>query len=273
MTFDQFLTALSQSEKWWTILINAILVILMAIIIRKIAVLIVTHLHFSRFVNSRRPIVRMERAETIQRLVISLITLIVVLAAGIIIVGMLVGDLSNLVWVVALFASGFGLGLMPLLKDFFTGITFLFEDSFDVGEKVEIQTMTAITGVVEHVNLRTTSIRAMSGELYTVPNGEIRVVRNFSRGHFSTADIIITVDSDDLNKALSALDDVKQDAMLRLPNLLEPWLVISESGHIGQNVELKLAAKARYGKAADLRPRLQAYVHDILREGGIHLVD
>ena len=148
-----------------------------------------------------------------RRLVISLITLLAFLAAGIVMLGLLVGDLSNLIWVVALFASGFGLGLMPLLKDFFTGITFLFEDSFDVGEKVEFQASGSIEGVVEHVNLRTTSIRAITGELYTVPNGEIRVVRNFSRGRFSTADIVLTVDSDDLSKALDALEKVSEDAL------------------------------------------------------------
>ena len=272
MSIAEFFNTLGRADVWWAILINISLAFLLAFIVRLVAKTVIPRIQFTRFFNRRRRIVRAERVETVQRLVISLITLLAFLAASITMLGLVVGDLSNLIWVVALFASGFGLGLMPLLKDFFTGITFLFEDSFDVGEKVELLVPSVIEGVVEHVNLRTTSIRAMTGELYTVPNGEIRVVRNFSRGHFSTADIVLSVDSDDLSKALDALEQVRDDALLHLPNLLEPWLVISEKGHIGQRVELKLVAKARYGKAADLRPRLLGYVHDCLTKAGIELV-
>jgi hypothetical protein len=38
-----------------------------------------------------------------------------------------------------------------------------------------------VEGVVEEVNLRTTHIRAVSDELYVVPNGDIRVIRDLSR--------------------------------------------------------------------------------------------
>jgi hypothetical protein len=61
--------------------------------------------------------------------------------------------------------------------------------------------------------------------------------------------------------------------MVLLPNLLEPWQVISDSGVIGQQTELTLSTKARFGKAAEMRPRLLALVQDRLAEADILLVN
>ena len=60
--------------------------------------------------------------------------------------------------------------------------------------------------------------------------------------------------------------------MVLLPNLLEPWQVVSESGVIGQETELTLIAKARFGMASEMRPRLLALVQERLLEGNISLV-
>jgi hypothetical protein len=64
-----------------------------------------------------------------------------------------------------------------------------------------------------------------------------------------------------------------EDAVSLLPNLLEPWQVISESGTIGQQAELTLVARARFGKAAEMRPRLLALVQQRLAEANIAMSD
>ena len=130
-----------------------------------------------------------------------------------------------------------------------------------------------VEGVVEAVNLRTTQIRSSTGELYMVPNGEVRVVRNFSRGHFSIAKIKFKIPAADLNRALTLLEALGKEAVVLLPNLLEPWQVLSESGAIGQQAELTLIAKARFGMAAEMRPRLLALVQEHMFETGITLAD
>ena len=178
--------------------------------------------------------------------------------------------LDTLVWVVGLFSAAFGLGARPLISDFLSGVSLIFEDIFAVGEKVEIL---GVEGVVEAVSLRNTWMRAPTGELYIVPNGEVRVVRNFSRGRFSTADVKIKIAADDLSQALPILEALGTEAVALLPNLLEPWQVISESGAIGQQTELMLLAKARFGEAATMRPRLLALVQERLSGAGIALAD
>ena len=215
---------------------------------------------------------RPERRETLQGLVAGAISLAAVALATLVSLSLFV-DSSMLILIAGLFSAAFGLGARPLVSDFLSGVGFIFEDNFDVGEKVEVLGVAggSVLGIVEAVNLRTTRLRAMSGEPCTVPNGEIRVVRNFSRGRFSTANIKIAIAPADLSRAISLLEDLGDEAVGQLPNLLEPWHVISESGELGQQVELTLLAKARYGKAGEMRPRLMKLVQERMVIEGIDL--
>ena len=211
---------------------------------------------------------REERQRTLGDLLASAISFSAFVIAGVFTLGLFV-DTTTLVWMIGLFSAAFGLGARPLISDYLTGIGFIFEDIFDVGEKVEVM---AIEGVVEKINLRTTLIRAQSGELYVVPNGEIRVIRNFSRGRYSLANITLKIPASELKRAIPLLETLGGEAVTLLPNLLEPWQVISESGTIGDSTELTLITKARFGKAAEMRPRLLALVQERLAEAEITLV-
>lgn len=225
-------------------------------------------LRLGRFTPSHKEI-RPERQVTLQSLLASGISISAFGFAFIFSLALFV-DFDSLLWVIGLFTAGFGLGARPIISDFLTGISFIFEDTFDVGEKVE---MLGVEGVIEAVNLRTSTLRAPTGELYVVPNGEIRLIRNFSRGRFSTIKITLKLAAEDLGHAIPVLEGMAGEAVARLPNLLEPWQVISESGVIGQNTELTLIAKARFGYGAEMRPRLLALVQEKLTEENIQLAN
>jgi len=211
-----------------------------------------------------------ERQETIKSLIISAINLIAFMTAGLLSVGLFV-EPNTLIWMVGLFSAAFGLGARPLISDYLAGISFIFEDTFSVGEKTELPGPHPVEGVVEAISLRTTSIRASSGELFVVPNGEIRTVRNFSRGKFSIANITFKILASDLSNTLTILEALGPEAVTLLPNLIEPWQVISPEGVIGQNTELTLVAKARFGMAAEMRPRLLNLVQERLADASIDL--
>jgi small conductance mechanosensitive channel len=210
---------------------------------------------------------RSEREQTLQSLIASAISFLAFTIASLLSLSLFM-DAGTLLWIVGLFSAAFGLGARPVISDVLVGISFLFEDTFAVGEKVEILD---IEGVIEAINLRTTWLRSPTGELYTIPNGEIRTVRNFSRGRFSIANVTIKIAAEKLSETLQILENLGKEAMMLLPDLLEPWQVISESGVIGQHTELTIIAKARFGKAAETRPRLLAFIHESLNEKGIQL--
>ena len=265
MVIDQ-LVKLFTADAWWSNAAYIAVFYLVAWIIHRLA-----H-HIARGVvrlSSREHQLRPERRETLRSMIANVVSFVAFTAATLVSLGRFV-RLDTLVWVMGLFSAAFGLGARPFISDILIGISLIFDDTLAVGEKVEIL---EAEGVVEAVNLRTTWLRAPSGELYIVPNGEIRVVRNFSRGHFSTVKVTLKISADDLCHALPVIEELGQKAVALLPNLLEPWQVISETGAIGAQTQLTLITKARYGQAAEMRPRLLALLQDKLGQVGIELVD
>jgi len=182
---------------------------------------------------------------------------------------------DDIIWMVGLLSAGFGLAARPLISDYFSGLSFVFGNRFAVGEKLGLVGLPggAVEGVVERVNLTNLHLRAHSGELVVVPTGEIRVIHNYSRGLFSTANVRLRVAAVDLTRTLEALEAFREQAVVRIEDLIEPWEVISETGEIGDDTVLTLLIKARYGQAATLRPRILAFLQKRLEEAKIDLVD
>ena len=213
--------------------------------------------------------IRPERQKTMRGLLMGIINVTLFSIAGVMSLGRFV-DNSTLIWLIGLFGAGFGLSARPIISDIMAGASFIFEDTFAVGEKVEIQ---GIEGVIESTTLRTTWLRSPTGELFTIPNGDIRTIRNFSRGRFSPAKITLKIHASDISRAIKILEQLGKDSMDTMPNLIEPWQVINLSGEISQITELTLLAKARLGKAAEMRTRLMTIVQTKLTSENINFAD
>lgn len=71
-----------------------------------------------------------------------------------------------------------GFGAQSLVKDFLSGIFMLIEDQYGVGDTIDVG---EITGTVEDVSLRLTTLRDVNGTQWFVRNGEILRVGNFSQ--------------------------------------------------------------------------------------------
>jgi small conductance mechanosensitive channel len=123
-----------------------------------------------------------------------------------------------------------------------------------------------VIGVVERVSLRTTYIRGDMGELWIVPNGDVRTIRNFTRGSFSPANIRLTMPTSRLDEVLALLQEIVADPG---PDVIEPPEIISEEGAIGETTELMLRVKARHGHGPLVRQRLLARLQPVLIQHGI----
>ncbi|MGJ8617807.1 MAG: mechanosensitive ion channel family protein [Sulfitobacter sp.] len=71
-----------------------------------------------------------------------------------------------------------GFGAQSLVKDVVSGIFFLIDDAFRVGEYVEIDNL---RGTVERISIRSLQIRHHRGAVHTLPFGELRHLTNHSR--------------------------------------------------------------------------------------------
>ncbi len=70
----------------------------------------------------------------------------------------------------------------PLLRDLTTGTSMIVEQWYNVGDHIVVDPFIEMSGVVEQINLRSTKIRALSGEMIWIHNQHIQAVRVTPRG-------------------------------------------------------------------------------------------
>jgi small-conductance mechanosensitive channel len=95
-------------------------------------------------------------------------------------------------------------GAQSLVKDVISGFFILFENQFAIGDVIEVA---GKSGVVEKMTLRVVVLRDGEGAMHVVPNGEIKVVSNKTRG-WSRAVVDVGVAYDeDIDRALDIVRD------------------------------------------------------------------
>jgi moderate conductance mechanosensitive channel len=95
-------------------------------------------------------------------------------------------------------------GAQSLVKDVISGFFILFENQFAIGDVIEVA---GKSGLVEKMTLRVVQLRDGEGAMHVVPNGEIKVVSNLTRG-WSRAVVDVGVPYDEnVDRALDVLRD------------------------------------------------------------------
>jgi small conductance mechanosensitive channel len=95
-------------------------------------------------------------------------------------------------------------GAQSLVKDVISGFFILFENQFAIGDVIEVA---GKSGLVEKMTLRVVQLRDGEGIMHVVPNGEIKVVSNKTRG-WSRAVVDVGVPYDEsVDRALEVLRD------------------------------------------------------------------
>ena len=98
-----------------------------------------------------------------------------------------------------------GLAAQNIVRDMLNGIMILLEDQFNVGDTIQIA---GVSGVVESMTLRKTTLRDGDGTLYVIPNSQITTVANKS-ADYSVATVNVSVDfSANPDKVTGLLKDI-----------------------------------------------------------------
>ncbi|MEZ2346019.1 mechanosensitive ion channel family protein [Terriglobus sp. RCC_193] len=135
-------------------------------------------------------------------------------------------DLKPLLASAGVVGLGISFGAQSMFKDMLNGVFILVEDQFNVGDVV---TIAGLTGTVEDLTLRSTTLRSGDGTLNFIPNSQIATVSNLSR-EYSVATLNVAVDaSADPDRVMAVLktvamevrkDDEFQDVAIADPDIL-----------------------------------------------------
>jgi len=154
-----------------------------------------------------------------------------------------------------------GLAAQTIVKDMINGMLVLIEDQYNVGDVI---TIAGITGIVESMSLRKTTVRGFDGTLYLVPNSQITNVANQSRD-FSQTTLNISVDfTADPEKVIALLNkianDVRnepayKDVFLEDPKVLGVDQI--KGSEVIYPIVVKTKARQQYDALRELQKRLR----------------
>jgi moderate conductance mechanosensitive channel len=169
---------------------------------------------FSGFLKARdfemlKPYQRLDlRVSTVSQ-VLKNITAIALIGLGTLAILSAIGfDLIPLLAGAGIVGIAISFAAQGLIKDVINGFLIILEDQYAVGDVIMVG---ELRGLVENMNLRITQIRNNEGQLITIPNSSIAIVRNLSKD-WARVDLAIRVTYDtNPDRALEILRKLAQE--------------------------------------------------------------
>jgi small-conductance mechanosensitive channel len=164
-----------------------------------------------------------------------------------------------------------GFGAQTVVKDVISGVFYLLDDAFRVGEYISSG---KYMGTVESFSLRSIKLRHHRGPLFTIPFGELGAVQNQSRD-WTIDKFNITVGYDtDLDAARKLIKKIGLE--LAADPEFAPWVIepikmqgVQEFGDYGIVLRMKVTTKP--GGAFGMRRKFYVLVNKAFRANGIEL--
>lgn len=148
------------------------------------------------------------------------------LAIGIIVLALLTilsqlgVNVTPLIAGASIFGLAISFGSQTLVKDVVSGVFFLVDDAFRVGEYIDVG---KAKGTVEGFTLRSLRLRHQNGPVHTIPYGQLGQVTNYSRDWSTIKFTLRFATGTDLEKLRKAVKKIGQD-MLEDPEMKDEFL-------------------------------------------------
>jgi small-conductance mechanosensitive channel len=166
-----------------------------------------------------------------------------------------------------------GFGAQSLVKDFLSGFFILLENQFGVSDVITVNVAgQSVTGKVETLSLRTTQVRSFDGTLHVIPNGNIVLIGNTSRGWARAIVDVRVAYEEDVDRVRGVLEELfeelKVDEQLRGSFFSGPD-VLGVERFGDYEVVLRVAGEVRPTRRPDLERELRKRIKQRFDERGI----
>jgi small-conductance mechanosensitive channel len=164
-----------------------------------------------------------------------------------------------------------GFGSQTLVKDVLSGVFYLVDDAFRVGEYIQSG---SYMGTVEGFTLRSVRLRHHRGPVFTVPFGNLGAVQNMSRDWALEKIVLgVTYDTDlvKLKKIIRQVGKELEEDPEYAPHVIETLKMqgVDEFGDFAIKVKLKLTVVP--GEGATIRRWVLTRLKTLFDENGIEL--
>lgn len=239
-----------------TKLLMAALAIFLGIIIMRIGRRMIASIVGMRGQKGMKSV---QQVSTVRSLVTSIFNYIMYFIIVTIVLSIFGVNVSSILAVAGIGGVAIGFGAQTLIKDIISGMFIWMEGSIAVGD---IVTINGLSGVVESIAIRTTVVRDYNGNVYVIPNGDIRTLTNMSRGYKrAIVDIRCPYEADQ-GHIVEILKDEMEKAGREIEGLTAAPEVMSILSFETDAVVVRIAAQCPIGEhwriERDLRTRVKA---------------
>ncbi len=168
-------------------------------------------------------------------------------------------DITQILAAAGVVGIAIAFGAQTMVKDLLAGLLIWGEKSITIGDVI---TVNDLSGTVEAMSIRTTTIRNFNGNVYIIPNGDIRAITNMSRG-FKRAIVNVPCPYEENQERLVAM--VKEEmeiAALEIEGIKSVPEVMSIVAFEPNSVTLQIAVPCPVGQhwrvERDIRSRVKA---------------
>lgn len=209
------------------------------------------------------------RLRTLLPILRNFLAAFIAVVAGMMVLSGLGVEIGPLIAGAGVFGVAIGFGSQTLVKDIISGIFYMMDDAFRVGEYIQSG---SYMGTVESFSIRSVKLRHHRGPVFTVPFGSLGAVQNMSRDWvIDKFKINVSYDTD-VAKVKKVVKGV--GAKLLEDEELGPLLIetvkmkgVETFGDYG--ITLSFAMTAKPGHQTQIRRRAQAMIKEAFDANGI----
>jgi small-conductance mechanosensitive channel len=180
-------------------------------------------------------------------------------------------DIAPLLASAGVIGLAIGFGAQRLVSDVISGLFFLYEDAFRIGEYIETKSG---KGVVERISIRSVRLRHHRGPVFTIPFSEMGTIQNHSRDWVKVK-FTFAVPSDEDVEVIRKLVKKVGEGLLADPELegkfLEPLKSQGAVAIVDSSYQIACKFTCKPGQQFLIRRKAIAAVQKALAEKGIEL--
>jgi small-conductance mechanosensitive channel len=212
---------------------------------------------------------RLSRLRTLLPILRNILLIAISVIAGLMILSSMGIEIGPLIAGAGVVGVAIGFGAQTLVKDVISGMFYLLDDAFRVGEYIQSG---AYKGTVESFSLRSVKLRHQRGPIFTVPFGELGAVQNMSRDWVIDKLMIGVSYNANLDKARKLIKEIGKELAADpefAPYILEPLKMqgVEQFGDYAIQIRMKMMTKP--GHQFTIRRRALAAINKAFKENGI----
>ncbi|MFH0395684.1 mechanosensitive ion channel family protein [Streptococcus sp. A34] len=211
------------------------------------------------------------RQKTISRLVESMLSYLLYFILIYCILSILGLPVTSLLAGAGIAGVAIGMGAQGFLSDLVNGFFILVERQFDVGDVVKLTNgPITITGTVVSMGIRTSQVRDADGTLHFIPNRNILVVSNQSRGDMRAQVDIPLKFNTDLDRVAQVIEEVNRRELGKNDQITGITVLGPQNTATGQFV-YRINLFVANGQQSKVYHKFLGFYQDALRQAGIDL--